>query len=280
MYMKVFICWSGERSKKVANALYEWLPFVIQAVKPWMSEPEIAKGARWSPEVAKALEETSFGIVCVTPENPNAPWLLFETGALSKTVAGTFVCPYLLGVKPTDLEGPLTQFQAALAEQKDTLGLVKSINAAQNEAPLPQQSLEEAFAVWWPRLEKQLRDIEKQPLAEKQKTRDGTELLEEILQTVRQLNIRSTNALPQRPRWEPSEAQKAAAMEAATAAPKVLALLSASAVPMFPSAIASELNISEKAAMDALNLLHARREAANARDAEGRRYVTWIAKKG
>ena len=60
--MKVFISWSGERSKQVARALFEWIPCVIQAVKPWMSE-QIAKGARWSPEIAKELEETRFGIV-------------------------------------------------------------------------------------------------------------------------------------------------------------------------------------------------------------------------
>ena len=81
-----------------------------------MSE-QIAKGARWSPEIAKELQETSFGIVCVTPENTNAPWLLFETGALSKTIEGTHVRPYLLGVKPTDLEGPLAELQAANAKR-------------------------------------------------------------------------------------------------------------------------------------------------------------------
>ena len=44
--MKVFLCWSGTRSKGIANALHEWLPRVIQALDPWISV-DIDKGARW-----------------------------------------------------------------------------------------------------------------------------------------------------------------------------------------------------------------------------------------
>lgn len=193
--MKVFISWSGDRSKKVARALSEWLPCIIQAVKPWMSE-QIAKGARWSPEISKELQETSFGVVCVTPENPNAPWLLFETGALSKTIEGTHVCPYLLGVKPRDLEGPLTQFQAANAERNNTLEHVKSINSAQGETALPVTSLEAGFDMWWPKLEKQLRDIEQESVSpSKEVKRSELDLLEEILDIVRQLR-RDTAVTP------------------------------------------------------------------------------------
>lgn len=43
--MKVFISWSGETSKKVALALKAWLPNVIQALDPWMSDKDIEKGA-------------------------------------------------------------------------------------------------------------------------------------------------------------------------------------------------------------------------------------------
>lgn len=70
--MKVFISWSGERSKLLANALCEWLKPVLQSVEVWMSEADIEAGDRWGQEVAKELSASNFGIICVTPENLNA----------------------------------------------------------------------------------------------------------------------------------------------------------------------------------------------------------------
>ena len=83
--MKVFISWSGERSRSIAEALREWLPDVIQAVKPWLSAEDIDKGARWSSDLAHELEDAHVGVICLTPENLEEPWIHFEAGALSKT---------------------------------------------------------------------------------------------------------------------------------------------------------------------------------------------------
>jgi DNA-binding Xre family transcriptional regulator len=41
----------------VALALREWLPSVVNAAVPFMSEVDIPSGGRWSPEVAAQLEE-------------------------------------------------------------------------------------------------------------------------------------------------------------------------------------------------------------------------------
>src|ERR1700674_605097 len=93
----VFISWSGNRSKHVAVALRDWLPVVIQAAKPFMSSGDIDRGSRWLGELTTVLEVTKVGIVCLTPENLNSAWLLFEAGALSKTTdRGTRTCTYLL----------------------------------------------------------------------------------------------------------------------------------------------------------------------------------------
>src|SRR5262249_10267255 len=105
--MKIFISWSGERSKRVAEALRAFLQDVNQNVEPWLSETDIGAGSRWGDELAKQLEQTSFGIICLTREAANSSWLLFEAGALSKSVIGSRVCPYLIGIEPKKLEGPL-----------------------------------------------------------------------------------------------------------------------------------------------------------------------------
>ena len=40
--MKVFISWSGTRSKALAVALKEWLPLILQYAKPWVSDKDIS----------------------------------------------------------------------------------------------------------------------------------------------------------------------------------------------------------------------------------------------
>jgi|GEM_PF-4121758 len=67
--MKIFISWSGKLSQNLGNALKEWIPDVLQAVQCYFTPEDIQKGDRWSSEIAKELEESMFGIFCVTPEN-------------------------------------------------------------------------------------------------------------------------------------------------------------------------------------------------------------------
>jgi hypothetical protein len=50
--MKVFISWSGERSKAVAKVLRRRLGNIIQAVDPYMSDQDIDKGVRWFDDVS------------------------------------------------------------------------------------------------------------------------------------------------------------------------------------------------------------------------------------
>jgi hypothetical protein len=159
--MKIFISWSGERSRTVAEFLRYWIPEVIQAVQPWMSAEDIDPGVRWSAEIAGELEASKFGIICLTPENITTPWILFEAGALAKTLDSTFVCPYLIDLEPTDLKNPLIQFQAAKADRDGTLSLLRSINQVVGTTILPEDRLKRAFERWWPDLEEVLNNLPK-----------------------------------------------------------------------------------------------------------------------
>jgi len=157
--MKVFLSWSGNRSRRLAEILHRYLPMIIQRAKPWMSEVDIPKGARWASEIGSSLEDHSVGIVCVTPENQAAPWLTFEAGALSKALDSSRVMPVLLGVRPRDVKGPLSQFQATLVEKEEMLKLIRSLNAIQSGASVSNNVVDETFARFWPDLEAELHGV-------------------------------------------------------------------------------------------------------------------------
>lgn len=184
--MKVFLSWSGDISKQVAETLRDWLPNVIQALDPWMSAQDVEKGARWSSDLFSALEDCTAGVICVTPENTQEPWLNFEAGALAKTVQKkALVCPYLVGLRPNDLTGPLVEYQATEASEDDTRKLVKTLNGALPENNLPDEKLEKAFDRWWPDLDSSLKATRSSKVLEKPQ-RSDREILEEILALVRE----------------------------------------------------------------------------------------------
>jgi hypothetical protein len=157
--VKIFLSWSGPQSRAVAEALNDWLPRVIQAVRVFFS-PDIEKGAKWSGELDDALEGTSFGIVCITPQNLTSPWIHYEAGALSK-LRDARVWTFLLDLTPGDVGQPLGRFQHTVAEKADVMKLVRNINtqlAAAGGTPLADRLLDEVFDDSWPRLNARLQE--------------------------------------------------------------------------------------------------------------------------
>jgi hypothetical protein len=179
--MTVFISWSGISSKEIAEILKDWLPNVIQKIEPWLSTENIDKGSIWNTHILKELNKCFFGIICLTKENINAPWLLFEAGALSKSIDISRVCPFLFRIKPTDITGPLAQFQSTIIEKGDKLKLIKSINNAMGNDGLEENKLEKAFNIWWPEFENRIAKITPEDSLGENKKRTDRDILEEIL---------------------------------------------------------------------------------------------------
>ena len=198
--MKVFISWSGEESHKTALVLREWLPSVLQSITPYVSSEDIDKGTRWASDIAGELDESSFGLLCVTKENLNAPWLNFEAGALGKSVDKSRVCPFLFRLKRSEVSGPILQFQSTILERDDVYKLLKAINEACDSEKIDESRLEKCFDVWWPSLEKDLNEI---PVTKGTKPKEKApenptdKILEEILQLSRsnQLVLRTPEEL-------------------------------------------------------------------------------------
>jgi hypothetical protein len=155
--MKVFLSWSGKTSREVAQAFHDWLPYVIQAVKPFISTGDIDKGRRWSDVLATELNETAYGILFITLDNFDKPWLHFEAGAISKAVDKAYVSPFLFNIDASRIEGPLSQFEATINDPQDILRLLSSINnRLPEEQRLSFDVLAREFELLWPDLKKKL----------------------------------------------------------------------------------------------------------------------------
>lgn len=180
----IFLSWSGDRSRAVASALKDWIPLVLERADPWHSDG-IDAGKRWNSEIANKLKECSLGIICLTPENREKPWLLFEAGALSKSLDDARVMTFLLDMTDTDIKPPLADFQFKIAHREGTFGVLTSINNTLAE-PRSDAHLAKAFEAFWPDLDARLKAIPK-PGGKAQKKRDQDDILEEILSIVRSL---------------------------------------------------------------------------------------------
>jgi len=95
----------------------------------------------------------------VTKDNFEQPWLLFEAGALSKSLDTSYVVPLLFNLEQSDLtDSPLLQFQATSFSKDEIKKLIDTINNA-SKNKLDAYELDEAFNVWYPQLEKSLQGI-------------------------------------------------------------------------------------------------------------------------
>jgi TIR domain len=184
--VKVFISWSGEPSRSIARVLTKWLQSVVQQVDAWMSDEEIGSGARWSDAIAKSLGETNFGIVCVTRANQHAPWLIFEAGALAKSVEGRVV-PLCIGLSFSEVTGPLAAFQGRPLDRDGVSRLVHDINAA-SEKPMPAEQTTTIFDAMWPRLEAAVAEAINAVPPDTEPRRSAEDMLEELVELIRRID--------------------------------------------------------------------------------------------
>jgi hypothetical protein len=150
--MKIFVSWSKVPAKSIAVELKHFLEMTLRTVEVWVSDSDLQKGKRWGPQLAQELESTNVGIICVTPNNMQEPWLHFEAGALSKSMADAAIHPLCLSVDKSQLPSTLSQFQATVFEKEDFLGLVIAINNA-GGAPEKESGVRERFERGWEGLE-------------------------------------------------------------------------------------------------------------------------------
>lgn len=201
--MNIFLSWSGERSRAVSDLLDDWLQCVIQAVEPWMSSKDIDRGTLWFSEISDQLQNTSIGIICLTKDNLDSPWILFEAGALAKGLKNTRVCTFLIDLEPNDVGTPLSQFNHTLPTKDGLWALVRTLNNALQEKGLKEKTLEQVFETYWPKFNdnfnKIIDEIKPSGTAKKRPEKD---ILMEILETSRSMD-RRVRDLENNSHWVP-----------------------------------------------------------------------------
>ncbi len=101
--------------------------------------------------VGRSLKKHHIGIICVTPENMFAPWVMFEAGALSRSGESGRVIPLLLSMTVPELTGPLSQFLSAEVTKDDMLGILRSLNNEGNPRQ-PDDAVSDILDHFWPEL--------------------------------------------------------------------------------------------------------------------------------
>lgn len=148
--------------------------------------------------MAKELEVSGFGIICITRDNVQMPWVLFEAGALAKSLADSRVIPLLLDLDFRDITGPLAQFQAKKVEQSGLEEVIRSINKAAPE-PEPEARTTSLFEALWPKFAEKIERIPDDE-ASARRARPQTEVLEELVASVRSVESRVRDVLEASPR--------------------------------------------------------------------------------
>lgn len=189
-HMKVFVSWSGDLSKKIAESIKKWLPSFINQVEVFFSPEDIEKGENWDSKISKELSECNYGIICLTKENVSAAWINFEAGAIAKALDSR-AATLMVNINPSDVKGPLSRYQATKLEKEDFYQLIKNINS-QCENPVNDNVLENTFNGLWDtmfaELKKAVANYKTVSNGKDKKDLNSNEAIEEMLLLLRKQN--------------------------------------------------------------------------------------------
>lgn len=184
---KLFFSFAGSTSRELAAHLQEFYEYVLASATTFLSARDIGGGEPWAVRLLDELEQTNFGILCLTPDNFNEPWLHYEAGALSKQWKESHACCMLFGeLQPTQIVGPLALRQHIPFKKDRVLALTRDINGTLTRPVGPQ--LERLFNDYWDDLETKcietLSRVSNQSVAPQ---RTNGDLLSEVLDRVRDI---------------------------------------------------------------------------------------------
>jgi hypothetical protein len=161
--MRIFISWSGKKSRDFAEALKPWLEQVLPTADVRLSTDDIDKGTIWFSEIIGELEECNCGIVCITRDNHLAPWIHFEASGMITGLGKTRIATLLLDIGFGEIQQPLSQFNGLPPDREGMHHLVKTFNKLSDQStghqPIKDHVLERTFDKFWGEMEAVVRRL-------------------------------------------------------------------------------------------------------------------------
>jgi hypothetical protein len=178
--VKVFISWSGAAEGRVAKVLREALHTVsTNSVEAFVSSIDISRGDRGVVAIEGELAKTDYGIVVLSAENKNKPWINYEGGALA-TMVNRRVATILLDLRTAEVDTPLAGFQATLFNDRESV-LTLFTEIVQSSNPnFPLEAIETLFDSQWDKIQASW-----QPSTARHKPRSERDMLEEVVNEIR-----------------------------------------------------------------------------------------------
>ena len=146
-----------------------------------MSTEAISAGDRWNDVITDALDDIDFGLLFVTEENKEKPWLLFEAGALAKNVSRSKVIPIIIDASELELSrSPLFAFQHVGMTKDGVSRVMRSIYKSLERPIISNSVLTTCIDKWWPELDDAYKKLEKPKPAKAKKKLTEDERLDRI----------------------------------------------------------------------------------------------------
>lgn len=159
--MKIFLSWSGEYTRNIAEIFRQWVPCVLQNVHVFISSGDIQAVERWQSKINAALLDIDFGIVFISKNNKDQPWIMFESGALAKNLDSSRVVPVLCDASEIDLsKSPLLQFQYVQLNRDGIFSLIRSIYSSMDSEKISQVLFDKTLETWWPQLQASIGEVQ------------------------------------------------------------------------------------------------------------------------
>lgn len=153
--MNVYVSYSGELSRDIASVIKECFPMIIQSLNVFVSAQDVKIGSFWRSELERTMEESECAIICITKENNNSPWLIFEAGMMAKK---TTLVPLLIDIGYQELNDPLAVFHATLLGKEGLYSIINLLNKKVSNK-LDSAILSETFEVMWPMINDKISNI-------------------------------------------------------------------------------------------------------------------------